>query len=320
MDSAKANGQGHRRVGFTLVEALVVIAILGTLVGLLLPAMYKVRETAGRLACQNNLRQLALASGHYQSVHGYFPSGGWGWWWVGVPERGNGRQQPGGWLFSLLPYIDQQPLYGSLKGSTDAERQDATNFMVATPVQIMNCPTRRSGGPYPNVVGLDYRGAFAGTVIPPEMARGDYAANAGSQITNEASGGPISLAEGDTVFPWLNVLSFNGVTYQRSETRLIDIPKGMSNVYLIGEKYLNPVHYETGLDPGDNENMFTGFNNDVNRVTFEAPMRDRRNVANSRAFGSSHPFSVNMAMCDGSVRAVEYHIDPQIFRGTGDRR
>jgi prepilin-type processing-associated H-X9-DG protein len=320
MNTNQAIGQGRRRVGFTLVETLVVIAILGTLVGLLLPAVYKVRESAGRISCQNNLRQIALAAGNYQSVNGYFPSGGWGWAWVGVPERGNGRQQPGGWVFSLLPYLDQQPLYDSLKGANDTQRQEATHLLVATPVHVMNCPTRRSGGPYPNPSGLDYRGAFAGTVQPDSMARGDYAANAGSQVTNELNGGPISLAEGDTVFPWYNVLQFNGVTYQRSETRLIDIPKGLSNVFFVGEKYINPAHYETGLDPGDNESMFIGFGNDVNRVTFEPPTRDRRNFTNSRIFGSSHPSGFNMAMCDGSVRAIEYSIDPVIFREGGDRR
>ena len=66
-----------RSTGLTLVELLVVIAIIGVLIALLLPAVQAAREAARRSTCQNNLRQLALASQMHESVHGFFPSGGW---------------------------------------------------------------------------------------------------------------------------------------------------------------------------------------------------------------------------------------------------
>jgi prepilin-type processing-associated H-X9-DG protein len=192
--------------------------------------------------------------------------------------------------------------------------------MVATPLPFMNCPVRRGGGPYGNSGALDYRGAFSGTIVPPRLARSDYAASAGSQTANEVAGGPQSLAEGDTVYPWAPTWAFNGVVYLRSETRPADVTKGLANVYLFGEKYLNPANYDTGLDSGDNENLYTGFNNDINRVTFDPPQRDRRNLSNARAFGSPHPGGFNMAMCDGSVRVIDYSIAPSLFREAGDRR
>ena len=92
----------RRRLGFTLVELLVVIAIIGILVALLLPAIQAAREAARRTQCKNQLRQLAISFHNHHDTHKFFPSGGWGWAWVGFPEQGSGNKQSGGWLYSLL--------------------------------------------------------------------------------------------------------------------------------------------------------------------------------------------------------------------------
>jgi prepilin-type N-terminal cleavage/methylation domain-containing protein len=111
--------------GFTLVELLVVIAIIGVLVGLMLPAIQASRESARITSCKNNLSQLAKGLlGHDTAMVG-FPSGGWGDLWLGNAERGSEKQQPSGWPYSVLPYIEEIPLHATVKGVTSETSSDA---------------------------------------------------------------------------------------------------------------------------------------------------------------------------------------------------
>ena len=100
-----------RRAGFTLVELLVVITIIGILVGLLMPAVESVREAGRRTVCANNVKQMALACLTHESKNGFFPTGGWGWEWAGDPNLGFTRRQPGGWHFNILPYMGLDTLH-----------------------------------------------------------------------------------------------------------------------------------------------------------------------------------------------------------------
>ena len=97
--------------GFTLIELLAVIAIVGILIALLLPAVQAAREAARRVQCRNHLKQLALGMEHHVVAFGCYPSNGWGFCWIGDPDRGTGIQQPGGWIYNILPYLEQQPLH-----------------------------------------------------------------------------------------------------------------------------------------------------------------------------------------------------------------
>ena len=135
----------HRR-GFTLVELLVVIAIIGVLVSLLLPAVQNAREAGRRAQCMNNLKQLGLANQQNLEKLRRYVTGGWGPQYIGDPDRGNSANQPGGWVYNLLPYMEQDTLHEYGQGLTGSDRVTAALKVLSTPVNFMLCPSRGASG------------------------------------------------------------------------------------------------------------------------------------------------------------------------------
>ena len=311
----------HRRAAFTLVELLVVIAIIGILVSLLLPAVQSAREAARRMQCKNNLKQMALAIHNHHTAHGFFPSGGWGGVWTGDPDRGVGKEQPAGWNYDILPFMEQQNVYdlgtdGDPNTITDAQRDGALE-RDHTPLPMFVCPSRRRPKIYPRPKGMTYRNGRQVT----EAGIMDYAANAGDTPAYWYSG-PSSIAAAAT-FDWNsnNAQTNNGISYARSEVRIDDVRDGTTNTYLIGEKYLRVENYSDGNGTADDFGMYEGCAYDTYRwchVNYP-PQRDRRGAVLPNNFGSAHAGGVMMALCDASVRSISFNIDPNIHARLGNR-
>lgn len=270
----------RRSSGFTLIELLVSIAIIGILVALLLPAVQQSRESARRVACTNNLKQIALAFHGHHEQYRYFPTGGWDWNQPPTYTGGNpavGAEQRAGWGFQILPFIEAANVWKS----------DAVTAIGATN-PVFFCPTRRS----PQVV------VFEDKYIPPLT---------GSQIKHALCDYAASN-RGQT-----------GVVQRYKPNRIRDVTDGTSNTLLVAEKRLNRALLGQPQDD-DNEGYTAGWNEDTIRRTDEPPAPDFVGTGDGeKLFGSSHPGAFNAALADGSVRNISYSINATVFRRLGDK-
>ncbi len=282
--------------GFTLVELLVVVSIIGILIALLLPAVQAAREAGRQTQCKNNLKQLALACLTHESFTKRLPTGGWGAGWTGDADLGTDQHQPGGWVYNILPFIEQEALHDMGAGLAAAAKNNANLQRLGFALPGLYCPTRRNALAYPWALGWRLTNIGSGPLTV--VGRTDYTANAGDNCDSEYcgepahpswasgvpndDGGPASLEDGGvagTYAPTATQLAnarktFNdmatwmtGVVYRGSIIRMSDITDGASKTYLAGEKKLFPDYYYNGYDGGDNEAAFVGDDNDTERWT-----------------------------------------------------
>jgi prepilin-type N-terminal cleavage/methylation domain-containing protein len=278
----------NQRVGFTLVELLVVVALIAMLVGLLIPAVQAAREAGRRVACKNHLKQLSLAFLQHESTYKCFPSNGGyssssrmkdkeGDWvepstydffeatlfrW-GVPLRGaTPTDQTGSWGYSLLPYLEQAPAYEAI----DIEAKQVT-FL---------CPSRVRPEPEPTQDDAFGRYVSGGWL----WRKTDYAAN-----------------------KWA-IPSFPKV---RQASQISD---GLSNTILLGEKAF---HREEQLATSWywDEPIFLGGSDgtvrDGLKLVVDGSPEYRRN------WGSRHSAVVHFAAFDGSLQSVSFSIDEGVM-------
>lgn len=256
----------ERVVGFTLIEVLVVIAIVGILVALTLPAVQMAREASRRSACANNLRQQAVAVRLHDESHKIFPTGGWKDY-LGDPDAGYGPKQPGGWIYNILSFIEEDNLRQLGSGLSGPQKEQAQAMLMQSPIEIFYCPSRRLARLYP------YTGGELKNAKPPkEVAKTDYAISA-------------------------------TISYEKSEVIMPDIQlhgKGASKTVLAGEKSLKSDSYDSG-GIGDSLVAYVGNCDDISRQPSGLPASDK---AGGTGFGGPHPSGANFAYCDGSVRFV----------------
>jgi prepilin-type N-terminal cleavage/methylation domain-containing protein len=305
-------------MGFTLVELLVVITVIGILMALLIPALHCSVDVARRTACQNNLFQLSLAVGNYEQAHEVYPPGT-------IDKTGPIRTAPLGyhhsWLVQLLPHIQQRPLYKHIDRSVGVYHKNNTE-PAAISIEGLVCPSD-----------------------PPQGRTAEPRARTGYAAVHHDVEAPIDVDN-------------NGVFFLNSRVRYEDIVDGHAHTLFLGEKYKDqsglgwmsgtratlrntgtPIN-QTGDDPPgkwvewpesadyDEFDFSLGDERAGSGAESDAP---ERTVAGKNVlplaptdvfvggFGSYHGAGANFAFGDGRVVFLSQEIDSQLLRHMGHR-
>ena len=295
------------RPAFTLVELLVVLAIIAIMIGLLLPGVQAAREAARQTQCRNNLRQVALACHNYESTYKQLPgyAGERPPLLVGYERvrRPKAALSGGTWITQALFFMEQGSLAERLvrfAEEPDLAPTPAVEQVVGAPVATLHCPTRRDADAYPLLEPYSSRYGTRG-------ARTDYAMN----------GGPAVVSESDHRIIYNQ---YDGAWVLGKRVKLNRIFDGLSYTYLLGEKAMDSLRYTTGDCFGDRAPLAGDPTTRVSthsyvRYAARQPAIDSvDNCLVCHDFGSAHPAGWNAAMTDGSVRLFSYQMDIEIHR------
>lgn len=304
------------RLAFTLVELLVVIAIIGILIGMLLPAVQAVRESARRVQCANNIRQLSLAMLNYESAHQNFPPG------VSIPSHTM-------WSAFILPFIEKGNLYESIDfaaGFSEATSDNESNIQtLSVSLPFLVCPSASvPTQQFDSLIGID-------------RSPSCYLA---------CSSGLLSRESGE--FPWAGMDAYrdhpasDGIFYVNSETSMASISDGSSNTVLLGETLPDQDvsgtdaigtsqkvdHWHIGsrelrsMEEINIEMRFSSENSECLGST-ACPINslllgDQTTIDEKElAFGSRHPSGINLGFADGHVRFAANTIDRSVWSNIG---
>jgi prepilin-type N-terminal cleavage/methylation domain-containing protein len=292
------------RKAFTLIELLVVIAIIAILIGLILPAVQKVRETAARSQCQNNLKQIGLALQNYQTTTGYFPPGGIDPGSATAPPRpiaaklgitANGVYHS--WTPFVLPYIEQNAVAAQYNMNVCFEKQP----IIGTPIPIFTCPSA------PAAAARVITKTIRGTSIT--MAPGDYAPNAEYSPQLESAGYCDAAANANGLLQVNQVWSMLEIRDGASNTAAISEDAGRPDLWRAGK--MVKTHGQTDGSWGDRESEYITNGYTADGSSFPGPCHT--NCTNDNEVYSFHPGGANHVFADGSVHFISTGMDIRLF-------
>jgi len=277
--------------GFTLVELLVVISIIGVLIALLLPAVQAAREAARRSQCVNHLRQHAIASHNYQNNMRRFPPGG--------RMHDLSGQNGVSWRVLLLPHLEQGVLFEQIAPVSNGGATNWKKPQSQMPT-LFRCPSVGDGS---GALTLSSYWGIGGALRDGE-----------SMGKNEK---------------WCGSMSTSGIYYAGSETRISEIVDGTSHTLAFGERiyvfrpWMNGARWsgktEKTICSEASNNIVYPINANPDQFGYyvgdsKKPVDPPKKIPlNDLWFGSFHPGGAHFAYADGSVHFLPEEIDFTIF-------
>jgi prepilin-type N-terminal cleavage/methylation domain-containing protein len=304
---------GALRRGFTIVELLVTVAIIGVLVALILPAVQMSREAARRTQCRNHLKQLGLAFHNYHDRNRMFPPGiqiapaDWGW--------KSGFDKGYGWTTMLLPDLEQQSMYQQFDFSLDC--QGAHRRLTSLRVGVFECPSDPQFG---NAISVTDP---MNPALDGSWGALNYLGISG--ISGLQLCGPLGFEDCDQIESVSKLGISAGILFCNSSTSLNDVVDGSSQTLLLCERgvtsrfgkwggYGEYFHCPKGLS----DVVIPGVINGSARS--KGGMRDRvGDGADQYHLWSFHASHVNVSLADGSVRTLSTVIDRQVLQNVSTR-
>ena len=291
-----------RKIGFTLVELLVVITIIGVLISLLLPAVQAAREAARRMSCSNNLKQIGLGLHMYHDSYKMLPTGWRGYdpsdgspHWFGLPGWA--------WSASILPYMEQAAIYDTVIHFDQPIHHAINAGAREAKITIFRCPTDIGENTFELKAGDEDN---FGASFPIKLATGNYIGVFGTFDFHDVC---------DSGSSTYNGCKGDGTFYLNEQVRFADIRDGLSNTLIVGER-------SSKWAPSTWVGVVTGGQHAVARVAGLAcfpPNSEQEEEHYTHNFSSMHPTGTNFLAGDGSVKLISESIADACFRALATR-
>jgi prepilin-type N-terminal cleavage/methylation domain-containing protein/prepilin-type processing-associated H-X9-DG protein len=310
-------------LGFTLIEVLVVIAIIGLLIAMVFPAVQSAREASRRTACQNNMRQIAVALQSYAGRRGHLPSL-YNGSFLPRPRDLQDEFHFHSWRSAILAELEQPTILASLDWAapaSDAKNQAAINCEI--PVYV--CPSTNNS----HAIVLGVSGRSAPTESTGTAARSDYEAIGGvyGDVSPQHSSFDLSVVRfGAWGEPKYDVTTGQSLSYRTP--RFAAVTDGLSHTLLVGERGGRPDIFDRGKaeipypyvgepSPPDWHQAAWGISTNFWWYIFWD--KQSVNETNRRGIYSFHPGGANVAFADGSVRFLAESVSPSALSAMATR-